>query len=57
MTDRLFRLKSKTFCAGFLVRDDVIIRTAPILKWLKGKKLWQATLHAQAYDEELLELK
>jgi hypothetical protein len=54
--ERLFRLTGRTFCAGFIVKDGIIVKTAPILSWLLGEELWRAELHASAYGEQLEEI-
>ena len=35
--ERLYRITSKSFCAGVIIKDREIIRTAPILKKFKGQ--------------------
>lgn len=37
MEETLYRVTSKTFCAGAIVIDRKIIKTAPILKKFKGQ--------------------
>lgn len=35
----LIRLTSNYFCAGVVVRNGTIVRTAPILRWMRSKKV------------------
>ena len=36
--DDLYRIVAPHFVAGIIVRNDRVWRTAPILKWMWGKK-------------------
>lgn len=38
MTSLLVRVKGPNFCAAFVMVDDVVTETAPILKWAMGKR-------------------
>lgn len=39
MTELLVRVTVPHFCAGIVVRDEVVVEAAPILKWAIGKPL------------------
>jgi len=41
MKEKLMRITSSYFCAGVILNSkEIIIETAPILKWSKGRDLW-----------------
>ena len=33
----LVQITSPYYCAGIVVKDDIVTETAPILKWMMGK--------------------
>jgi len=39
--EKLFSISTDYFVAGILVKNKVIVKTAPILNWAKGKTLSQ----------------
>jgi hypothetical protein len=42
MPEILWRIEAPYFVCGFIVRGGKIIKAAPIIKWLKGKTLFEA---------------
>lgn len=45
--ERLLRLDAPHFCCGAIVRDDHVIRTAPIVRYLLGWKASRLTRYCQ----------
>ena len=37
----LYSVKSDKACGGIVVRDGIVIETAPYFKWMMGKKIEQ----------------
>lgn len=37
MMEYLIRVEAPHFCAGIVVKDNIVVKAAPILKWTLGK--------------------
>ncbi len=37
VTEHLWRIEAPHYCAGLVVRDGLVIRAAPILRWSTGR--------------------
>lgn len=52
----LIRVTAPHYCAGLVIKDDVCIHSAPILKWCRGKNLQELILYftKKEYEIEML---
>lgn len=40
MNCKLLRITSSYFCAGIITVNDIVVKYAPILKYMKGRSIW-----------------
>ena len=54
--DVLYSIDAPHFCAGFTTLNGCVFKTAPILKWMKGKMIADIMLYCIQKDWKLEKL-
>jgi len=45
IVEKIYQISAKYFTAGIVVTDDIVVKAAPILKWMVGKDI----AHVKSY--------